>query len=225
MKRLTVIVITAALLMSVAAGVSAAEPLDLNRKGMLTFVMEWEGEQLDSGSLSVCRVGELADNEGNWSFTLIPELRESGISLEDLEDPELAKEIARQAYETNLPAITEPIREGKSVFADLELGLYLVTQTEACEELAPIHPFLICIPRKVDGVHVYSLTAKPKLSPEPLPTDPTEPPETEPSKPSEPSLPQTGQLNWPVPVMAVSGVALLMLGFYLCFGKKERHES
>jgi hypothetical protein len=52
---------------------------------------------------------------------------------------------------------------------------------------------------------------------------------TTPQSPSTPStttttkLPQTGQLNWPVPLMAMSGVILFALGWWLKQREKVRH--
>ncbi|MCD8017514.1 MAG: hypothetical protein LUE97_06945 [Oscillospiraceae bacterium] len=37
----------------------------------------------------------------------------------------------------------------------------------------------------------------------------------------EPDIPQTGQLNWPVPLLAVCGLLLFALGWVLKCGKKE----
>ena len=55
--------------------------------------------------------------------------------------------------------------------------------------------------------------------------EPETPPPTEPTEPTEPGggdSPQTGQLNWPVPVMAFGGIFCLCLGMYLSAkGKKE----
>lgn len=42
-----------------------------------------------------------------------------------------------------------------------------------------------------------------------------------PDTPDSPDLPQTGQLNWPVPVLAVFGLVLLSAGWYLRFEKKR----
>ena len=59
------------------------------------------------------------------------------------------------------------------------------------------------------------------------PTAPTEP--TTPTGPTEPTTPdggdspQTGQLNWPVPVMAILGVFCLCLGMF--FAAKEKKEE
>ena len=45
------------------------------------------------------------------------------------------------------------------------------------------------------------------------PTDPTETAPEETTQPSQPKLPQTGQLWWPVPILALSGFVLLVLGW------------
>ncbi|MBE6967137.1 MAG: LPXTG cell wall anchor domain-containing protein [Ruminococcaceae bacterium] len=34
-------------------------------------------------------------------------------------------------------------------------------------------------------------------------------------------MPQTGQLNWPVPVMAIIGATLFITGWVLCLRKKR----
>ena len=53
------------------------------------------------------------------------------------------------------------------------------------------------------------------------PSQPTEP--TAPTEPDKPGLPQTGQLWWPVPVMAFAGVLLFLLGWLR--RKESRYEE
>ena len=53
------------------------------------------------------------------------------------------------------------------------------------------------------------------------PSEPTEP--TEPTEPGGGDAPQTGQLNWPIPVMAVMGIFCLCLGMY--FSTKDKKEE
>ena len=62
-------------------------------------------------------------------------------------------------------------------------------------------------------------------SSEPPGPESSEPPGPEPSEPPGPSLPQTGQMNWPIPVMAVGGIVFVVLGGFLCFRKKEMNEE
>ena len=54
-------------------------------------------------------------------------------------------------------------------------------------------------------------------SPPNNPNDPGTPPD-------DPSLPQTGQLWWPVPLLAVAGVLLLLIGAALFLRKEDPHE-
>ena len=58
----------------------------------------------------------------------------------------------------------------------------------------------------------------------PTPPDPVEPPDTPPTPPTPPvgpeKLPQTGQLKWPVPVLAALGMLLLLAGSILM--RRER---
>ena len=60
----------------------------------------------------------------------------------------------------------------------------------------------------------------PPETPEGPETPTTEIPETPP--PLDPTLPQTGQLNWPVPALAVLGMALLAIGFLV---KRNSYEK
>lgn len=191
----------------------------------LTVHMIWKDTALTGGSLSLCRVGSAENGE----FQFLPELADCAPEPEAL---------ARKAAENKLPAAIATVRNGVARFAGLEAGLYLVTQKEPCTGYSPIKPFLLSLPVEENGRLLYDISASPKVSPEPENTDPslptvgpdetvpetTVPPATVPPG-IEPTLPQTGQLNWPVPVMAVAGTLLLGLGCWLYFGKKEEYES
>lgn len=226
MKKLTICVLLITLLMGLTFTAHAVEVPDPDRPASLTLEMEYDSEPLNSGRLTLYRVGEIARDGGDYYFTLIDELADSGVSLENLEDTALPQTLAELALSHELEALTAPVEEGKAVFSQLVPGLFVVTQQEAdaSDGFAAIHPFLISLPHWDGNRYVYDLTAKPKVALEPVP--PTEPPETEPTEPTEPDepdLPQTGQMNWPVPVMAVGGLAFVILGGFLCFRKREHH--
>lgn len=196
----------------------AAELPDLDRLGSIMFLMDFDGTPLDGGSLTLYRVGDVVENDGNYSFACVPGI--VAVSLENLNDPALAADLADAAKNAGLEAIPAPIEDGRAVFSDLEPGLYVVSQRPGGETpgYAAIDPFLISLPQWQDGAYVYDLTADPKVPLAPAPTEPTS--STEPSEP--PDLPQTGQLNWPVPLMAALGLAFFGLGWLLFFGSKRR---
>lgn len=221
-KRIALTLMALALVLGVAVRANATESPDLERKCSLTLKMEWEGEVLNGGSLTIFRVGLVDYVDGGWNFLPVPELEESGVSLDNLNDAQLPALLAQLVRETQIPGVSAPVQDGNAAFADLAAGLYLVTQEEPAEGFSPINPFLISLPRWENGAYVYDLSALPKVAPEPLPTEPSTP--TEPSEPTGPELPQTGMLNWPVPVMAAAGLTLFVIGWCLRHGKKIGYE-
>ena len=224
MKRIVMCLLVAALLMGLAMPVCAADFLDPDEKGTLTLVMEWDKKPLNSGSLTLFRVGDISIIDGVPDFVLIEELKDCGFSLKDLDDPELPMNLADLALKEKLKGIKAPIKNGEAVFSDLQAGLYVVAQmaSDACDGFESIKPFFISLPYRQNGTYEYDRKAQPKVQLHQTPTEPTEP---KPTKPKDPTLPQTGQLNWPIPVMAVSGFMLLLFGILLSSRKKGDREE
>ena len=204
-----------ALLLMLSLRVSAVSVPDLTKNGSITFEIRFQGEPVEGGAMALYRVGDIVEEDGNYGFALIPALRDSGLSLDDLDDPNLAKELARVAADAGLPPLTAPVEEGTAAFRDVPTGLYVATQPEAAPGFSALEPFLISMPRYEDGEYVTDVKARPKTSLEPEPTAPTEPTEPTEPEPTEPELPQTGQLQWPVPMLAVAGLALIAFGWTL----------
>lgn len=105
------------------------------------------------------------------------------------------------------------------------LGLYLVMQGRRTPNYYPIRPFLVTVPNREEGVLVYDVDASPKTEPVHYEPKPTPTPSDEPTPtpvPPQGFLPQTGQLNWPVPVLALSGMALFLLGWWLSSSERKR---
>lgn len=117
--------------------------------------------------------------------------------------------------------------QGLVIFEALPPGLYLVMRDKIASENTDYacEPFLVSVPLILDNVIVYEVVADPKYSWDNSEesTDPTPPPEE--TMPTAPSLPQTGQLNWPVPVMTAAGVLLFGAGGILRFGKRKNDEE
>ena len=233
-KRILALASALLALCLMTAPVSAQELPDPERTGSLMLWMAYNGEALDGGSLTLYRVAEIAISDGNAGFRLLDALSD-GPELTDLDDPQLARTLADLARSRNLPALTEPISAGWAVFSPLDPGLYVVTQSrdQAAGGFDAIQPFLFSLPQWQEEAYVYDLTAAPKVPLVPRettptePTGPTEPTDpTAPTEPDPPDLPQTGQLNWPVPVLAVLGMTFFLAGWMLCRDSGgTRHET
>ena len=216
MRKQTIALLLLAVFLSLGIPVQAAQLPDLSQKGSLTIVMEFDCEHFSGGSLTSCRVGRVRVLDTDADFVLLEELG-GGELPGKLDNPDLAKELALRSAYHSLPLLHSEIQEGAAVFTGLEPGLYVVTQTEPSDGFFPIQTFLLSLPRWTEDGYVYDLTAAPKVPLEPEPTEPSEP--TAPTVPPKPgtTLPQTGQLNWPVPVLAILGLTLFGTGWFLCF--------
>ena len=106
--------------------------------------------------------------------------------------------------------------DGTVVFPDLPAGRYLVVQETPAEGFAPFEPFTV-------EVADNDVEASPKMKPG-TEEEPPEP-ETPPTPPqSDTDLPYTGQITWPIPVLAAAGLALILFGVYL-WTRGKRHEA
>ncbi len=186
---------------------------DMDRKCSLTITMIHKNKAVPGGTLSIYRVGDIHEDDGNYSFVLSADFEKSGQSLEDLERKSLPSKLKSYANKKDIDPVKRKTIDKKGVvsFTDLPVGLYLVVQTKAAPGYAAVDPFLVSLPYMKDGVYLYDLDAEPKTD---LEQDP--PPTT--TKPSK--VPQTGQLWWPVPILACAGLAMVALGFAMNRRKK-----
>lgn len=200
-----------------------------------------DGERVELGNSEfvLYRVGEYIS--GTWNLT--DEFAPSGADLGDMTasyQREAAKILYSYALENNFKntsAITDS--NGKTVFSQLDLGLYLIAMKEDyaygngvfCSD-----PFLVTMPiTDNSGSIIFDFTVEPKAewTEEQKPTDTTEP-TTEPvtEKPSsdkptvptsspsttEPGSQQTGQDSFAANI----GVSLIFISLFIIFLLKRR---
>lgn len=235
-KKIFALIAALVLLVSVVPTVFAQQSPSLNAKGSIRIYMEWEDEKLDDGALSLYRVCDIVKRDGDYRFEPIAQLQKYDLDLNNMSESEQAEQFARLAKAEKLRRFTSPIQNGEAYFANLTTGLYVVVQyaDEASDGFEPINTFLISVPQFENGGYQLHVQAYPKVELEPEETTPTEtgptettPPGTKPTEPGKPpQLPQTGQLNWPVPLLAVSGLMLIVAGcLILLSGRKDRDEK
>ena len=227
-KRITVLIV-AFLLLKCNLPVAFAQVFpSVSSEGSIKIYMEWEDEKLDDGALNAYRVCDIVKKNGEFLFEPVEDLKKYNLNLNDMIQPQQANEFVKLAKKEKLRKFTAPIENGEAFFGNLPIGLYVVTQEahEATDGFEPISAFLISVPTFENGGYNLHVAAYPKVSLEPEETEPPESKPTEPTKPDDPKLPQSGQLNWPVPVLAVSGLLLMVIGgLILSDGRKENHEK
>lgn len=218
MRKVLLLLLAAAMLLGLCAPAFAHDVPDLSRTGTLNITMRFDGAQVGGGTLTAYRAGEIREDGGSYSFVTTGRFTESGEVLWEIDSARLAEDLAKFAKEKELAGVTRNIGfDGRVKFENLEPGLYLMVQQSAADGYSKAAPFLVSVPMLEDGAYVYDVDASPKVELEKAPA--TNPP----SSSTDSKLPQTGQLNWPVPVMATAGVGLFTCGWVIRFrrGKDE----
>ncbi len=197
----------------------AHEVPDMFQKGSIRICMHVGELPISGGSITLYRVAAIVEDGGDFEFVLTEDFSGCSVILENIQSSALAKELATYAKEHRIEGTTQAVgKSGEISFTNLELGLYLLVQEKPADDYSKIEPFLASIPMKEGGVYVYDIDAEPKLE---LKKEPRPEPPSEPVKPSGPTLPQTGQLNWPIPILLMLGLCLYFTGWLLRFGKKD----
>lgn len=183
------------------------------------------------------KTNEMKAFDGSYEDIASPELAENAAAFVK------SNKISEYAVAKN--------QDGKAVFSSLDSGLYLIVQTEASDGYEPLKPFLVSVPMNENGQYIYDVNAKGKFQLQQAQTtvetsdsntlpDPNNHGNSD--KPSTPNiqvnqntqtsnsgtagssaekLPQTGQLNWPIPLLAALGLLLFAFGWFLSFGRKS----
>ena len=201
----------------------AERGIDLDHKGSITMSCAYKGKPVSGGDLRLYKVAEVEQEDGSYYFRLRSDLL-SGQRLDQkaLDAPNLTERIAADP-DLGKPQQTAVFNQkGIVTFKDLTPGLYLLMQSKPAAGYEKMLPVLVSLPwfdEKTDG-YLYDIdaTVKPETARTPTPT-PTPTP-----KPG-PKIPQTGQLNWPVPVLAGLGVILLIIGTVLLTSERPRKKE
>ncbi|MCD8048105.1 MAG: Cna B-type domain-containing protein [Clostridia bacterium] len=131
--------------------------------GRIVVTIKNEAQKTFSGiSINLCQIAA-ADAEGSFVFT--DNFTDAGFNLPQRTDTETAEE-AEALYEyiaANKISYTtiKTGSNGKSVFASLEDGIYLVFGNSG--ESVTFDPYLVFMPMYEDGVFVYDVESTPKL--------------------------------------------------------------
>lgn len=165
-KRLSTLLLALSLGAAVALPAYAHEVPDPSRTGSIRFSMLYDGSAVGGGSLTLHRVGDVAEEDGNYTFTLTEAYAASGADLTDLTDTALAADLADYTTANGIAGEEVTIGSDGTAAADgLALGLYLVMQDQPAEGYEAIAPFLVSVPMwdETAGAYLYTVDAAPKL--------------------------------------------------------------
>lgn len=190
---------------------------DAPQTGTITFDFNTDGISVSGGSVDM-RMVAIHDPETK-SLQFCEGWENCGLDLNEFLDETAAQRLLAYAEANELAAHEIKIgSDGRAKVTELPMGVYLVSQSIPFDGYTCMVPALISVPLMGDDHNwMFDIQAQPKL--EPLVPETTVPnTETPP-----PELPPTGQVNWPVPLMLLSGCFLILLG--ICLRRDKRHET
>lgn len=204
-NRILLLVIAALVLTSVLPVVSLAAGFRLTVVPTQVVTQKtFNGEEVN-----ICRVAQIRSG----AYVLEPRFSATGLTVDTIfqyDHEKVAADLADFAVSENLAHTSGKTAQGKVTFSNLTNGLYLVYPAK--DQLKSKTPFFAPFLVTVNGEDVTCYPKVPQDRPDPKP--PTEPTKPQPTKPG-PKLPQTGQLWWPVPVLAAMGTVCLAAGAVL----------
>ena len=171
------------------------------------------GERVLSGDeYSLVKVADAVMTESSVVYTTLEKFENYDCDWQNQTASKMNEKAKALAYfcEKNhlytASAVTD--QNGELKFEELSVGLFLIarTKTDSANEDFITDPLLVFIPQIVNGEAVYDVISTPKFSySSPYTPD-------KPRTPSDSALPQTGQLLWPVTLLAVLGCLLIIIG-------------
>ncbi len=206
-SHIAALLVAVALTLAMGGLAFAHEVPDLEQTGAVEVTMKLGEEPVGGGAMALYRVGDIHEDDGNYSFVLTDAFADSGVALDDIQSADVARTLADYAASHNVPSQVKRIGASGTVsFNDLPLGLYLLVQTRAATGYSPTNPFLAAVPTYIEGSYYYTVDASPKVELEKEPNSPS-------NNPNQPSkVPQTADNTVSTGMMVTIGSSLLMMG-------------
>ena len=163
MKKLIYLLTIIVLLLSGAnVFASTNNIVDFSRKGSITVTLiNEEVNYVEGANIKIYKLADAYSNNSNLDFDYHEDLKlcENAIK-ENKFDNETLECIYSSSVESK-ELITN--NKCKAIFEDLDLGLYLIEQTNKVEGYSKIEPFLMYIPVNENNGWIYKVDAEPKV--------------------------------------------------------------
>lgn len=215
--------------------------------------LEDEVKDEEGAEVTIYKVADMTEVNGEIRFEYTSAFAECKEDLSKEIPLSAIQAMESMAKQNGAPAISKTTDEnGRAFFTDLDQAVYLVAQTRSVTGFTTFEPFLSYLPSIEEGAWNYDVMAKPKIvysilpgrkpTPTPTPTPPTTPtptpppgatptpppgatPTPPPGTTPDPKLPQTGQTNWPIPVLLISGLMFVSAGLIVKYTRKHHEDA
>ena len=154
------------LLFAPCAGATGTDSASSEKGSITVDILLADGTPVPGGTLTAYLVGTAKGN----NYVYVKPFGEEGTVIDsdtinnaEAGAPELAAALASKTEGASGKTVTVD-NNGRAVFTDLPLGLYLIVQNKTAAGYEPVRSFLVTVPMWVDGKPVYDVYANPKPS-------------------------------------------------------------
>lgn len=137
--------------------------VDFEGRGTIELLLKesTDGTMVRGAEISIVKIAKAIDKNNNLAFEYVDEISDCSLLVDEIKD--VSSELLECIDKSNLKydkKITD--KNGMVKFNNLELGLYLIKQTNKLEGYSSFLPFLIMIPEFIDDEWNYDIEATPK---------------------------------------------------------------
>ena len=165
-KRINYLLVIITLFFGFIISVDAKENhiVDFSRKGSIEVTLHEMSEDtyVEGAEITIYKIADAYLNGVNLGFKYSEEFSTCSVSLNDLTVDGLSKDITSCVKPDSIGTSLITDNNGVVNFNNLDLGLYLVSQTNKVDGYSNIDSFLVHIPKVIDNSWTYDISADPK---------------------------------------------------------------
>ena len=161
--KLWAIFTIAIMIVSICPTVFATESANLQRHGSIsvTLIEQDDNTPIAGAELALYRIADVFHgNDGAIQYRYTTAFENCDFALTD---SDLAKKLEGFVENKSIDSTKMTTdSQGKVVFPELDMGLYLVIQSNTVSGYSPCKPFIVSLPLETNGVYQYDVDASPK---------------------------------------------------------------
>lgn len=161
MKRIKILLVAFFLLFYISEiKALSTNVVDFKKLGSIniTLLEKEDNIKIEGAEITLYKIANVKEDNHNLVFEYVDELSNCNLSIASLKAEDVGKCINKDI--TGIKKFTSA--EGVVYFDELDLGLYLVKQTNRVSGFSKIDPFLVMIPSEIDNKWIYDIESEPK---------------------------------------------------------------
>lgn len=165
MKRIKILLLSILMIFNIGKiDALGSNIVDFNEKGSIeiTLFEKNDNVKIEGAELTIYKVADAYEENHNLFLKYVSELSSCNVSLEDLESASVTSNIEKciPSDYNGISKLTN--QDGNVKYDNLDLGLYLIKQTNKVDGFSKIDSFLAMIPKEIDNSWEYNIKATPK---------------------------------------------------------------